>query len=461
MNMPFEESIITKVSSYISRSGKATLPEAVIRKAQHHILDALIAIISGSRLTAGEMALKFIGMQGGKEEAQVAGSQVITSAINAAFANAIMAHADETDDSHEKSHTHPGASIVPAALAIAEREKTDGMRFLKGVVAGYDIGCRITQALGLDTLYNQGRSSHSIGGTFGSAAAAASILGLKEDPVRTVMSYAAHQASGALYYVRDEGHAEKAFVFAGMPARNGVTAALLVDSGFTGVADPFTGDRSFFQGFSPTANLERLVEGLDSHYEIMETNIKKFAVGSPIQAPVDALLAVMTKHTLMTHDIKYVEVHLPSARSINTVSDRDMPDINLQYILAATLLDGNLTYEASHSYERMHDPAVLEVKKRISLVLDTDLLNIAKTDRQALVRVVTADGRCLQEHITTVRGVAKNPLTGQELEIKCRDLLTSILGKEQTQKLIDGIWNLEKVRDMREMRPLLCHDGLR
>jgi len=450
-----QKTVIAEVSSYISRSGQAELPPEVIIKAKHHILDSITSMVSGSILKSGKLAREFIKAQKGVKEAQVIGSGIITSAINAALSNGTMAHADETDDSHEKSLTHPGAAVVPAALAVAERERANGTRFLKGVVAGYDIGCRITQALGVDAIRKQGRSTHSLGGTFGAAAAAASIAALKEELVCYVLSYAAHQASGALYYVRDTEHVEKAFVFAGMPARNGVTAAVLVQAGFTGVSDPFTGDRNFFDSFPTTANLARLMEGLGSRYEIMETNIKKFTVGSPIQAPVDALLTLMAKHALIVQHIESIAVHLPDARSLNTVNNRDMPDINLQYLLAATLLDGKLTYEAAHSYERMRDPAVVEVKKRISLIADPDLLKIASTERQALVQVTMKDGRQLKEQVTAVRGTAGNPLSTQEVENKCRDLLTPVLGRERTDILIDRIWHLEKVTNMRNLRPLL------
>ncbi|MHB9099247.1 MAG: MmgE/PrpD family protein, partial [Syntrophales bacterium] len=233
--------IIEALSAYIARSGEAKLPEAVIKKAKHHILDTLGAIICGSSLKPGRLAKAFAGQQGGAREAQVAGSPVVTTAINAAFAMAIMAHSDETDDSHERAGMHPGCAIVPAALAAADREGADGLRFLKGVVAGYDIGCRITQALGVENVRKRALSLHGIGSNFGSAAAAASVLGLPADQVRYVFDYTAQQDSGKYYWVRDTDHVEKAFVFAGMGARNGVTSAILVQSGFTGVADAFSG----------------------------------------------------------------------------------------------------------------------------------------------------------------------------------------------------------------------------
>ncbi len=445
-------SVIEEVSSYISESGGRELPAEVVKKAKHHILDTLAAIVSGSELKPGRLAKKYVKNQAGAKEAQVAGTRIVTSAINAAFANGIMAHADETDDSHARSSTHPGCGIVPAALSMAEREEADGMTFLKGVVVGYDIGCRITQALGVDNLNRMYRSTHSIGNAFGAAAAAA-LARLEANLVRYVLSYTAQQASGVNYWVRDTEHIEKAFVFGGMPARNGVTAAILVQSGFTGVGDPFRGRGNFLEAFSPNSRLQLLAEGLGSHYEIVFTNIKKFPVGSPIQAALDALLLLVKKHGIASNDIKSIIARLPE-RGASIVNNRDMPDINLQYILAVTLLDGHLTFEASHSYERMNDPAVLEVRRCIDLVEDPEL-TAAKVTRQAIVEVTTKDGAIFREHVVNVRGTAENPMTTEEVEEKCNDLLIPVLGEDRTRELVDKIGNLEQVRNVRELRPLL------
>ena len=450
-----KRTIIEEVSSYVASTGNARLPAEVVQKAKHHILDTLAAIVSGSKLKPGRLAKGYVRGQAGVKEAQVAGSRLVCSAIHAAFANAMMAHADETDDSNARARMHPGSSIVPAALAMAEREKADGMSFLKGVVAGYDVGCRLTQALGAGNLRQASRSSHCIGGNFGAAAAAASVAGLDEHQVKYVLSYAAQQASGVTFLYRDEEHVQKAFVFAGMPARNGVTAAVLVQSGFTGVPDPFSGEENFFDAFSPIPNprLELLAQGLGSEYEIMFTNIKKFSVGSPIQAPLDALLLLITKNGLTSENVENMIARLPDY-GVPTVNDASMPNINLQYILAVTLLDGDLTFKAAHSYERMNDPAVLQVKRQIKLVDDPEL-SVAKIMRQGIVEVTTKDGTRLREHVVSVRGTAENPMTTGEVEKKSRELMAPVLGKGRTEKLIHTIWNLEQVRNVRQLRPLI------
>lgn len=445
--------IVSRLSAYIAESGEAKLPEAVVKKAKHHILDTLGAILCGSRLKPGRLAKQFAGQQGGAPEAQVAGSPIVTTAINAAFAMAIMAHSDETDDSNERAGMHPGCGIVPAALAVADREEADGLRFLKGVVAGYDIGCRITQALGVENVRRRALSLHGIGSNFGAAAAAASVLGLREELVRYVWDYTAQQDSGKYYWVRDTDHVEKAFVFAGMGARNGVTSAILVQSGFTGVADVFSGEHNYFESFSPIANREFLVEELGDRYEIQLTDIKKFSVGAPIQAPLDALLILREKHSLTAANVQSMIARVPDDRVL-IVRDRNMPDVDLKHVLAVALLDGGMTFAASHSYERMKDPAVLAIRERITLVGDPEL-RTAKIKRGGIVEITTTDGAKLREHVELVRGRPGNPMSDEEIEQKCTDLIQPVLGEEHTRRLIDRVWNLEKVKNIRDLRPLL------
>src|SRR5207253_5330168 len=115
----------------------------------------------------------FVQRFGGRREASVVGSRLVTSAINAALANGMLAHANETDDSHAPSRNHPGCAVVPAALAAAETTRASGEKFLRAVVLGYDVASRVNYALGAEPFAFAGRMIHSFGGTFGAGAAAA------------------------------------------------------------------------------------------------------------------------------------------------------------------------------------------------------------------------------------------------------------------------------------------------
>jgi 2-methylcitrate dehydratase PrpD len=231
-----------------------------------------------------------------------------------------------------------------------------------------------------------------------------------------------------------------------------VTAAILAQSGFTGIRDSFSGDNNFFACTSPDSKPWLLLEAIGDKYEIMYVYIKKYPVGGPIQAALDALLVIVKKHGLNTRDVRQINVRIPNSR---IVDNRDMPDINLQYLLASALLEGKLSIEAAHSYERMKSPEVVEVKKRITLT-DAPELSVPGAMRQAIVEVITKEGLRYKKHVVQIRGSPKNPMTTQEVEEKSLELLMPVLGEKRSRELISKIWNLEQVRDMRALRPLLA-----
>ncbi len=233
--------VMAKLSAYLSEAQGRALPPEVIEKAKHHILDTFAAIISGAQLQPGKVAIAFARARGGEKVATVAGSNVVCGAIDAAFANGMLAHSDETDD-YAPVGTHPGSAVVPAVLAASEQLASDGVRFVRAVTLGYDVANRIAASVGGQLLNAEAHKSiHSISGTFAAAAAAGSMMGLNAQKMRWAMDYAAQQASGIAAWQRDTEHIEKAFVFAGMPARDGLTAALLVQAGATGVDDILSG----------------------------------------------------------------------------------------------------------------------------------------------------------------------------------------------------------------------------
>jgi 2-methylcitrate dehydratase PrpD len=297
-----------------------------------------------------------------------------------------------------------------------------------------------------------GHSTHSFGPMFGAAAGSALLLELKESQVRHVLSYTAQQASGISCWMRDEEHIEKAFDFGGMPARNGVAAATMVAHGFSGVEDALSGERSFFVAYGREPKPERLVEGLGEHYEILRTNIKRWSVGSPIQAPLDSL-AELVKNGLKADEVERLVVKV-AHQGANTTDNRNMPDICMQHLCAVMLLDGTVSFKSSHDDKRMRDPRVLAIRKKVMLEGD-DALTRAMPSRQGIVELVMKDGRTLRHHTAAVRGTAENPMTRAEVDVKSYDLIAPVIGTARARKLCDAVWNLEKLRDVRKLRPWL------
>lgn len=445
--------ITGQLARYMAEARTRSLPPEVLQAGKHRILDSLGAVISGSRLKAGEMATRYVRLQGGTPEASVLATDVKTSAVNAALANGMFGHADETDDFEPTTKAHPGCSVVPAALAMAEREGSSGEEFLRAVVLGYDLCCRFLMALGPDLVRGGHRSAEGTSSTMGCAAAAASLAGLDEKGMRYALSYAAQQVSGIWSWVRDSEHVEKAFDFAGMGARNGVTAAIMVQTGFTGVWDVMEGEHNVLEALSPSPQPNEMVKDLGRHFFVTETAIKPYSVGYPIQSALDAFFTLRRQHGLTVENVERITVRLPEDGA-RVVNNRSMPDINCQHMIAVALVDGNITFASTRSYERMSDPAVLAVKERVNLVADPALMD-RKAPRSARLEVVLKDGRTLSHFTPHAYGTRQNPMDTTSVNTKVRDLLEPVLGAPRTEAVIKRVNDLEGVANVRELLPFL------
>lgn len=443
-----------KLSSYMSEAYQQALPSDVAEKAKEHILDTFAAMISGAELPPGRVALKFAHAQAGGAVATVVASGVVCGPLEAAMVNGMLAHSDETDDSHALSHCHPGCGIVPAALAAGEQFGISGVHFLRAVTLGWDVGTRVTMTLGGVPWEKQThRSTHSIASTFGASAAAGCAAQLNAQQMRWLLDYAAQQASGTLAWQRDSGHIEKSLVFAGFPARNGVSAALMIQLGGTGVDDIFTGADNFLLAQGSLGGPEGLVDRLGERYEVTRTNIKKWTVGSPIQAVLDAVEILQKRQSFEASQVRTVVVRIATSAA-KTVNNREIPDINVQHLVAVMLVDKTVSFHAAHDLARVNDPAVLRERAKIQLVPDEDMER-NPSRREAVVEITLNDGSRLSERVRSVRGTVENPMTREEVVAKAYDLVAPVLGKAPSSRLIDKLLGVENMRDIRELRPLL------
>ena len=443
-----------RLAAYMVASRDRALPDRVLLDAKHRILDTVAAMVSGSALRPGIMATRFIRSQGGVPETSILASNIKTSAINAALINGMLAHSDETDDSHSPSQSHPGCAVVPAALAAGEQFRINGTHFVRAVTLGYDIGTRVTMTLGGQQFEAESHwSTHSIAPLFGAAAAASCAAGLNAQQMRWMLGYTAHQSSGLGSWNRDTEHVQKAFHFGGMTARSGVTSALLVQSGWTGVDDIFSGKDNFFQAYNPNADPSGLLDKLGVRYEVARTNIKKWPVGSPIQAALDALELLSKQRPFEAAEVKQLDVRLATDEAA-IVNKREIPDICVQQMMAVALIDKTVSFASAHDQARMKDPSVLRERAKITLIPDAELEQLMPL-RVAIVEVTLVDGTQLRQRVDNVRGTPENPMTRDEILAKARDLIAPVLGAEKCSSLLAKIFDLESVSDIRQLRPLL------
>ncbi len=438
------------LARYVSGALDAPLPSAVVHKTKHHVIDTVAAMVSGSQLLPGRRGLQYVAQSSDAPSVLIGGRRA--SPVDAALANGMSAHADETDDSHARSISHPGCAVVPAALAVADIRRSTGAQLLRAVAAGYDVGTRVVLSLGPPVLNTEssGRSTHAYCGLFGAAAAAAVLYGLDEQGVRHTLSYAAQSAAGVTSWVRDPNHVEKAFVFAGMPASNGVRAAAMVASGCDGVDDVFSGVPNFLDALSTQVRRDELAAGIGERYEILQTNIKKFAVGSPAQAAVQAMLELVEEEPIDPAEVAQIRIVLPHDLA-RVVDDRSMPDINCQYLVAGTLIDRGFTFAMAHDDDRMDDPTIRALRDRTELVPDPERAGVRTAD----VTVTLGNGTTRQRFVGAVRGTVDDPMSDDEVTAKAIDLLEPVLGSGAADELVARMWTLEHCEDVTELTALL------
>ena len=441
--------VMEKLSAYMAEARNRALPEKVVQETAHHILDTIAAMVSGSELQPGRLAIEFARSYGGERIATVVASDILCGPIEAALANGQLAHSDETDDDFTSGGAHPGCALVPAALACGEQFGISGTHFMRSVALGYDVAMRAMKTVGAGM-----KETHPLVGTMGATAAAGCAASLTQQQMRWLLDYAAQQAGAGIgSWRRDTEHVEKAFVFGGMGARNGVNSALVVHAGWTGANDVLSGPNNFIESYNPKADPAGMIDQLGELSGVVQTTIKKWTTGGPIQAPLDALQNIFKKRPFEADQVKEVIVRT-AASAAYTVNNRDMPDICLQHLVAVMLLDKTVSFKAAHDKARMKDPAVLRERAKVQLIPDQELEKLIPV-RVAIVEVTLNDGTKLTERVEHVRGTPENPMTRDEVVAKARELMTPVLGAATCSSLIERVLALDNVKDIRELRPLL------
>lgn len=440
--------ITETLAAHVAATATRPLPAAVRDAAVLHVIDTVAAMVSGSMLEARQGALAFVEALGGTGAATIVGTGRTAAADVAALANGMFAHADESDDSHGFSVTHPGCAVVPAALAVAEVEGRSGADFLRAVVAGYDVGTRVAAALGGGRFME--RYHHcSFGGIFGAAAASAALMGLDAAGCARTLTFAVHLASGSTCWMRDPAHVEKGFVFGGLPAHNGVKAALLGRAGIPTSSAPLEGVPGLFAGYGETSRPALAVEALGERHEVLRTAIKKWCVGSPCQAALDVMEELVRDHRVSAADVASIDVTLPERRV--RIVDSRMPNLNLSHLLALFLVDGGVTFASVHDEGRMADPALLSVRSRVRIAVRPG----ADRREHAHMTVTLRDGRTFERRPVTVRGQPDDPMTGDEVTAKAEGLMAPVIGAARTADLLRLLAGVDALGDLGGLRALV------
>ncbi|MGH1351128.1 MAG: MmgE/PrpD family protein [Methyloligellaceae bacterium] len=444
------------LSHYIATSQSSDIPADILELGKRHILDTLASLLVSAKLKPAKLAQDFALIHGGSaSDATILTTNKKTTILDAVFANAMTAHAAEINDFCPSAFVQPGPPILSTLISIGETIHCSGDALLRALVTGYEVACRFPKALGIANLRDGGLSNHGFAPVFGGAAAASSMLGIPENKISDVLAYCVQQASGSYNWMRDEEHIEKAFVFAGMPARNGAAAALLVHNGFTGTGDPLQGSPGWLQSVlfvGPESDMDRnkLIDGLGADFQMPLVAYKRYPVGGPTQPSVEAMLHLVKQ--VDPEKVVKIEIKMPGKPEI--FANAKMPALNLPYLCSVILEDGKLDFHAAQSHERFHSDSIRQKMSRVSVLYDGSMEREPRTE-PAKVSMTLKDGSTKEHFVEHVLGYPTRPMSREDVEQKALELIVPVIGEQRAKNLVETIWNIETMTDIADLVPML------
>jgi 2-methylcitrate dehydratase PrpD len=432
MNTPLSTTLAEQLGTFAAEAQKNGVPDDVAASVQQRVLDILGLCVAAHRLPTSAAALDHVLDQGGHPQATAVGVPTKVTAAQAAFANGVLAHSLDYDDTHLPSVLHPSASVVPAALAAAEHAGATGEQVVRAVAVGLEVAVRLGMAgydeqLGNSVFFEHGQHATSITGAMGSAVAASMLYG--SDPVHA-LGLTASMASGVIEANRTGGTVKR--LHCGLAAQAGVTAAQLVRRGFTGPPTVLEGRFGFFEAwlhgqFVPAA----VTDGLGQEWSVPGIFFKPYPANHFTHTTVDAGRA-FRERGITPDQVASVVVGVAgsTARTIGEpIEVKRTPETGYQaqfsgpFAFAAGLLGGGGLGTGLDDYTDAlaQDPERRALMAKVDVVADDECNAIYPFQFPAVVTLTTTAGDVLVEKVLTNRGGPARPLSDDELATKFRD----------------------------------------
>ena len=422
----------------------ADIPAHVLRRAEDLLLDLLASILAGSGGRPVRCINDFaraMGPDDGPSENLVARRG--TSPFFAATVNAASAHMVEQDDVHNGAVFHPGAVVIPPALALAQSSESTGETLLAAIVAGYEVGIRVGEFLGRSHY----KVFHTTGtaGTLASAAASGRVLGLDAAHMLHAFGSAGTQAAGLWEFLRDGADSKQ--LHTSKAAGNGLLAAWIARAGFTGAAHILEGPQGMAAGMSTDADPARLTDRLGSRWALLETSFKYHASCRHTHPAADALLAVVRAHHLKIGDIASVtaRVHQGAIDVLGPVVDP--ATVHQSKFSMGTVLGLIAKHQRASIHEfdaALTDPEIADFRGRVRMVFDPEVDGAYPGRWIGRVTVVTRDGHTLEGRVDSPKGDPDNTLSRAELEEKALRIAPygNTATAAEVERLIAKVWDI-------------------
>jgi len=438
-----------KLAQFVLETSYPSFPKPVVHQAKRCFLDLMGVALGGSDQPLSRILIKTAKEFDGKPQATVLGKGLKTNVMNAALINGAMAHALDYDDTHVGAMMHPSAPVIPAVLAVAEWKRLSGKAALEAFILGFEVETRIGIGMGYKH-YDRGWHATSTFGRFGAAVAAGKLLGLSLGQMTQAIGLAGTQASGLRLVF---GTMSKPF-HPGKSAFDGVLSAILAQRGFTCAPNILEGKKGYVEALGADSKLAPMVKNLGRRYEIMKNTFKPHAACLLTHPTIDGVIELRNKYHLKPEDVGQIQCEvahfcLDSAGQVEPKTAL-AGKFSVYYCAALALTEG-VAGEDMFTDKRVLDPKMVALRKKVKAEIVPGY-----TDTEAKVTIKAKDGKKYSTYVDRPKGDPRNPPTDKELEVKFRSLATFVLPERKVDALAKILWNLEKVKDIRQVLRL-CH----
>lgn len=439
------------------------LPPDIVARVKLHLLDILGLALAGAARAPGRSLRQALPALGSGNECRVLGYGDSTSALLAALANGTLAHAMEFDDTHPEAITHVANSVITTALAVCEQRGLSGRAAMTAIAGGNEISCRIG-VVAPGAMHRAGYHATGVVGAMSAAFVASRLLGLDIARLRHAVGIAGSQASGIMECWSDGTWSK--FLHPGLAAHNGLIAANLARTGFTGPATVFEGRfglfKSHIQDPDCAFDYDRMTGLLGEKWESRDISFKPYPTAHFIHSFLDALLYLVRTENLKPEEVK--SVMCPIARHMVPIvcepaDEKVKPAtdwhgrVSLPYSLAEALYFGELTGRG-YAEPSLGNPHILDLARKVAYRVDETASGPGEF--KGWVIVETTDGRTLERIEPYNRGSSKLPMSDEDIKAKFRDNASLMLKDARIGQIEECVANFEQLANAGELVGLCC-----
>lgn len=440
-----------RLAQFVAETRFEDLPAEVVEAARVFILDDLAAGCAGARTPWADMVAE-LAQETSSGPCTVFGRGFTTSPAYAALCNGVMIGGFEVDHPFTPGSCHPSGAVFPAALAIAEREGSDGRSFLAAVATGYEMLCRIGLAATRAVEDERGFHGPGTNSAFGAAAATGKLLGMSADGILHALGIAGSHGGGLVEFFREGAMTKRLHL--GRGSQLGVECALLAQKGFTGPSTVLEGSHGFLHAYSPAPRPERLLDGLGERWEMLAMVLKAYPCHISFHSVVEGLNAFRKARRVRLNAVETLRITSASRMLEERFSDRRPTTLmGAQYSLpwsAALALCHDVADPGVWLNLDLEEPAVRRLTELVELNEHTDRYGLPG---QPVAEVsLSMDGSIYSFEVTDWKGAPTNPYTFPEMAEKFRRYAAGVL---TTGRVEDAIKRVERLEDERDLRNLV------